>query len=36
VAGRLGCNAGLEGEISNSNNRVHLGEGEKSSDGRRL
>jgi len=37
VAGRLGCNAGVKGEVSNnSNNRIHLGEGERSSDGRRL
>jgi hypothetical protein len=38
VAGRLGCNAGVKGEVSsnNNNNRIHLGEGERSSDGRRL
>ena len=36
VASRLVCNAGLEGEISDNNNRVHLGEEEKSFDGKRF
>ena len=37
VVGRLGCNVGVKGEVnSSSNNKIHLGEEERSSDGRKL
>jgi hypothetical protein len=36
VASRLSFNVSMEGEVGSNNSRIHLGEKERSSDGRRL